>query len=96
MILNNNIDTLITILPADCDDGPGFKACTAVPQVAAKGFVKLDFGRIYTALLEVFYSRDANTTRYARVDENNPESPFEFQFGEFNQLGVNATLQARF
>ena len=51
---------------------------------------------IYTALLEAFYSYDANTTRYQRVDPNNPESPFEFQFGEFNQLGINATLQARF
>jgi hypothetical protein len=44
----------------------------------------------------VFYSYDANTTRYQRVDPGNPESPFEFQFGEFNQLGINATLQARF
>jgi hypothetical protein len=67
-----------------------------VPQFAAKGFVKLDFGRIYSALLEVFYSYDANTTRYSRVDPGNPESAFEFQFGEFNQLGINATLQARF
>jgi hypothetical protein len=96
VIRNNNIDTLITILPADCDDGAGFKACTAVPQFALKGYTKLDFGRIYTALLEVFYSYDANTTRYQRVEPGNPESPFEFQFGEFNQLGVNATLQARF
>lgn len=87
VIRNNNIDTLITILPV------GEKA---VPQYATKGYLKLDFGRIYSALLEVFYSYDANTTRYQRVDPGNPESPFEFQFGEFNQLGVNATLQARF
>jgi hypothetical protein len=87
VIRNNNIDTLITILPV---------GESAVPQYAVKGFVKLDFGRIYTALVEVFFSYDANTTRYQRTDPNNPESPFEFQFGEFNQLGVNATLQARF
>jgi hypothetical protein len=87
VIRNNNIDTLITILPVGEE---------AVPQYATKGFIKLDFGRIYTALLEVFYSYDANTTRYQRVDPGNPESPFEFQFGEFNQLGINATLQARF
>ena len=88
--------SLITILPADCDDGAGFTPCTAVAQFATKGWVKLDFGRIYSALLEVFYSYDGNVTRYRRVDEGNPESPFEFQFGDFNQLGINATLQARF
>lgn len=87
VIRNNNIDTLITILPV------GKKA---VPQVATKGFIKADFGRIYTALLEVYYSYDGNVTRYQRTDPNNPESPFEFQFGNFNQLGINATLQARF
>lgn len=84
VIRNNNIDTLITILPA------GEKA---VPQYAAKGFVKLDFGRIYTALLEVFYSYDQNATVFRR---DNPEEPLVPQFTEFNQLGVNATLQARF
>ncbi len=87
VIRNNNIDTLITILPVGEE---------AVPQYAMKGFVKLDFGRIYSAMVEVFYSRDENTTKYARVDPGNPESPFAFVFGEFNQLGVNATLQARF
>jgi hypothetical protein len=87
VIRNNNIDTLITILPVGEE---------AVPQYALKGFVKLDFGRIYTALLETYFSYDANTTRYQRTEPNDPESPFEFQFGEFKQLGVNATLQARF
>ena len=87
VIRNNNIDTLITILPV---------GETAVAQIAVKGIAKLDFGRIFTALLEVFYSYDGNVTRYQRVDPGNPESPFEFQFGNFNQLGVNATLQARF
>jgi hypothetical protein len=87
VIRNNNIDTLITILPV------GEKA---VPQFAIKGSAKLDFGRIYTALLDVYYSYDGNVTRYSRVDPNNPESPFQFEFGNFNQLGVNATLQARF
>lgn len=84
VIRNNNIDTLITILPV------GEKA---VQQFATKATAKLDFGRIYTALIEVFYSYDGNVTRYQR---DNAESPFEFEFGNFNQLGVNATLQARF
>jgi len=87
VIRNNNIETLTTILPVGED---------AVPQFAFKGTAKLDFGRIYSALLEVFYSYDGNVTRYRRVDEGNPESPFAFEFGNFNQLGVNATVQARF
>jgi hypothetical protein len=64
-----------------------------VPQLALKANAKLTFGRIYTALLEVFYSYDGNTTRYSRTG---PDTPFAFEFGNFNQLGVNATLQARF
>jgi hypothetical protein len=91
VIRNNNIDTIITILPANS---------TVVPQLALKGSAKVTFGRIYSALLEVFYSRDANTTRYQRVgctsDQACPEAPFQFVFGNFNQLGINATLQARF
>jgi hypothetical protein len=87
VIRNNNIDTLITILPV---------GESAVPQIATKFTAKLDFGRIYTALFEVFYTYDGNVTTYRRVDEGNPESPFAFVFGDFKQLGVNATLQARF
>ena len=87
VIRNNNIDTLITILPVGKD---------AKQQVAVKGFAKADFGRIYTALLEVYFSYDPNITRYQRTEPGNPESPFSFEFGEFKQLGVNATLQARF
>jgi hypothetical protein len=84
VIRNNNIDTLITILPVGEE---------ALPQFALKSTAKLDFGRIYTALLDIYYSYDPNVTRYAR---SNPEAPFEFEFGNPNQLGVNATLQARF
>ncbi len=68
--------------------------------MALKGTAKVDFGRIYTALLEVFYSYDPNVTRYQRVgctsDQACPDAPFQYVFGNFNQLGVNATLQARF
>ena len=87
VIRNNNLDTLITILPA---------GKSAVPQFATKATAKFDFGRIYAAVLEVYYSNDGNTTRYARADEADPTSPFIYKFGNFNQLGVNATLQARF
>ncbi|MFT3697535.1 MAG: hypothetical protein QM831_30610 [Kofleriaceae bacterium] len=91
VIRNNNIDTIITILPQGKD---------AAAQVAVKGNLKFTFGRIYTALLEVFYSYDPNTTRYQRVgctsDQACPDAPFKYVFGDFNQLGINATLQARF
>ena len=85
VIRNNNIDTLITILPPNTKD--------VVPQLAIKGSGKLTFGRIYSALFEVFYSHDPNTTRYQR---GGPEQAFAFTFANQNQLGVNATLQARF
>jgi hypothetical protein len=91
VIRNNNIDTIITILPQNK---------SAAAQVAVKGSAKVTFGRIYTALLEVFYSYDPNVTRYQRVGCANaqacPDAPFQYVFGDFNQLGINATLQARF
>ena len=87
VVRNNNIDTLITILPADQK---------AVPQFAVKGTAKIDFAKIFSAVLEVFYSYDGNQTRYRRQCDDPDQCPFEYTFGEFNQLGVNATLQARF
>ncbi|MGE0547734.1 MAG: hypothetical protein AB7O24_14895 [Kofleriaceae bacterium] len=87
VIRNNNIDTLITILPA------GEKA---VPQFAVKTTAKVDFARMFSAVLELFYSYDGNQTRYERTCTDVETCPFEYVFGEFNQLGLNATLQARF
>jgi hypothetical protein len=87
VIRNNNIDTLITILPAGED---------AVPQVAFKGTAKVDFAKMFSALFEGFYSYDGNQTRYQRACDDPEQCPFEYQFGEFNQLGFNLTLQARF
>ena len=91
VIRNDNVNTIITILPVGKE---------AVPQLALKGTAKLTFGRIYSALLEVFYSYDGNQTTYQRVgcttEQACPTAPFQYVFGQFNQLGVNATLQARF
>jgi len=91
VIRNNNIDTIITILPAGKD---------VAAQYALKGTAKLSFGRIYTALLEVFYSYDPNQTKYQRVGCTStqacPDQPFKYVFGDFKQLGINATLQAKF
>ena len=89
VVRNNNIDTIYSLLPLSC----GGKACTVQPQYAIKGSAKVTFGRIYSALLEVFYSYDPNTTRFQR---DAADAPLQFQFANFNQLGVNATLQARF
>jgi hypothetical protein len=87
VVRNNNIDTLITILPPDTD---------ALPQTAVKGTVKVDFGKIYSAVLEVFYSYDPNQTRFTRQCDDPENCAFEYEPGQYNQLGVNATLQARF
>ncbi len=87
VIRNNNIDTLITVLPPGED---------ALPQTALKATAKVDFGRIYSAVLEVYYSYDPNQTRYQRECPDPESCAFQYVAGEYNQLGVNATLQARF
>ena len=87
VIRNNNIDTLITILP---------EGESAAPQIAVKGTAKIDFAKIFSAVLEVFYSYDPNQTRFTRACSDPDTCPFEYKFGKFNQLGINATLQARF
>ena len=87
VIRNNNIDTLITILP---------EGKKAVPQFAIKGTAKLDFGRVFTTVFEAFYSYDGNQTKFEREGSDPEQSNFKYVFGEFNQLGFNATLQARF
>jgi hypothetical protein len=87
VIRNNNIDTLITILPE------GEKVAE---QYAVKGTAKIDFGKIFTTVLEVFYSYDPNQSRYEREGTDPDTSNFKYVFGEFNQLGINATLQCRF
>lgn len=87
VVRNNNIDTLITILP---------QGESAKPQIALKGTAKVDFAKIFSAVFELFYSYDPNQTRYQRTCSDPDQCPFQYQFGEFNQIGVNATLQARF
>jgi hypothetical protein len=83
-VVRNNGTLLITILPEDED---------AVPAYAAKFTARLDFGEVFAAIADVYFVRDENATRLVR---ETPESPLAFTFGEFNQLGMNFTLQARF
>jgi hypothetical protein len=87
VIRNNNVDTLITILPA---------GERAVAQFAIKGSAKVDFAKVFSALVEVFYSHDGDQTRPQRACSDPQTCPFQQEFGQFNQLGLNATLQARF
>jgi len=84
---NNNVSTLISILPAGEE---------AVPQFALKANAKIDFGKMFSTLLEVFYSYDGNQSTYERGCDDPEVCEFEYRFGNFNQLGVNATVQARF
>lgn len=87
IVRSNNVDTLISILP----DGE-----SARTQVAVKGTAKLDFSRIFTALIELFYSRDPNQTHARQACSDPQQCPVQYVFGPFDQLGLNATLQARF
>jgi hypothetical protein len=83
VIRDNNVDQVLTTLP------PGAKG---VAQYAAKGIARLDFAKVFSALLEVFYSHDRNQTHRTCIDVDQCQS----EFGPPNQLGLNATLQARF
>ena len=82
--------------------GPSGSGKTSLLRILAglehpdKGTAKIDFGRVFTTVLEVFYSYDPNQTRFAREGTDPDTSNFKYVFGEFNQLGVNATLQCRF
>lgn len=87
VIRNNNVDTLTTILP------PGRRVAA---QLALKTTARLDFARIFSALVEVFYSYDRNQSRERRSCDNPAGCPVEFESAPFHQLGLNATLQARF
>ncbi len=84
VIRNNGQQTLITILPA---------GESVAPQLAFKLTGQLDFGDIYAAVLDVYFSYDQNQTRLVR---SGPDDLFRYEFGEFNQLGTNLTLQAKF
>ena len=84
VIRNNGQQTLITVLPEGEEPAA---------QLALKGSAQLDFGDIYSALVDVYYSYDPNQTRLTR---EGPEDTFKYEFGEFNQLGANITLQAKF
>jgi hypothetical protein len=84
VVRNNGQSTLITILP------PGKEA---VEQVAVKLSGQVNFGVVYAALINAYYSYDGNLTTGSR---SGPEGEFQFAFTQFNQIGMDVTLQAKF
>ncbi|MBK7073144.1 MAG: hypothetical protein IPH44_12655 [Myxococcales bacterium] len=66
---------------------------TAAPSYAFKLSGQYDFGEVFAALVDVYFTYDPNQTRLVR---NDAEELFEYEFGDFNQLGTNVTLQAKF
>ena len=83
VVRDNNVDQVRTTLP---------QGAKAAAQVAIKGTTRVDFAKVFSALLEVFYSHDRNQTHQTCIDPDQCQS----EFGPPNQLGLNATLQARF
>jgi hypothetical protein len=83
VIRDNNVDTVPTKLP------PG---ASGVAQLAVKGTARIDFAKVFSTLLEVFYTHDRNQTHDTCIDPDQ----CQVEFGPANQLGLNATLQARF
>jgi hypothetical protein len=65
----------------------------AVPSYALKLSGQYDFGELFAALVDVYYNYDPN---YTRLKRNDAEGLFEYEFADFNQLGTNITLQAKF
>jgi hypothetical protein len=62
--------------------------------VALKAQARIDFAESFAALGDVYFQYDPNTVRY---DREMPEGTFNrASFANFEQLGFNITLQARF
>ena len=80
-------DDDITILPPGED---------SLPQLAAKFTTRLDFAEYFAVISDVYYTRDPNQTRLRRDDTEGMGGLLRREFGKFNQLGFNVTLQARF
>jgi hypothetical protein len=87
VIRNQGSTTLISVLPE------GEKAAA---QFAAKFTGQIDFGDIFSAIADVYFAYDPNQTRLSRVDPDDEDSLLTYDFGEFNQLGANLTLLAKF
>jgi hypothetical protein len=64
------------------------------PVIAVKAQARIDFADSFAALGDIYFQYDPNTVRF---DRDAPEGTFNrAQFANFEQLGFNVTLQARF
>jgi hypothetical protein len=61
---------------------------------ALKGSGRVDFGESFATVADIYYRYDPNTVRYDRASAEDTFS--SVQFANFDQLGFNLTLQARF
>jgi hypothetical protein len=86
VIRSNNVATQFAVL------SPGGSADR---QYAGKATAKVDFARIFSTLVELFYSYDRTAERVAPPCAQQPCS-LSYVAGSAHQLGLNATLQARF
>jgi len=86
VIRSNNVTTQFAVLP------PGGSADR---QVAGKATARVDFARIFSMLVELFYSYDRTAERVAAPCAQQP-CTLSYVAGSAHQLGLNATLQARF
>jgi len=86
VVRSNNVEPQITVL------SPG---ASAARQYAAKVTAKADFARMFSLLAELFYSYDG-TGRVAPPCASTEPCTLSFVGGATHQLGLNATLQARF
>jgi hypothetical protein len=83
--------TLVVRNESDRTPLPAGESVAAI--MAIKANLKFDLAESFTAFGEVYFQYDPNQVRYNRDD---PEDTFGVEFGNFNQLGFNVTLQARF
>lgn len=66
-----------------------------LPEFAAKFTGRWDFADPFAFILDVYFSRDPNRTRLVRDGPDDLLRP-EFDEDNFNRLGFNVNLQARF
>ncbi len=66
---------------------------SAAAQFALKVTGQYDISDAVATVLDVYYSYDPNQTQLKRASA---DDLFEYEFGDFHQLGFNLTLQAKF
>jgi hypothetical protein len=87
VVLRNDAIAYGSFLPKGKDVAPIF---------ALKATLRYDFADAFAAFADVYYQYDPNTTEYDRSGNESNFMGVDPKFANFNQLGFNVTLQARF